>query len=141
MTALSLTDDLFFHRAGLDRARIDRLVEDSLAGADDGELFLEYRQSESLGWDDGKVKSASFDTAQGFGLRAIAGESAGYAHSSELSEDAIRSDGETVRAVHRGRGGTLTDPPAGTNDRHSHDDNPPDPVGPAPNAQLQPATQ
>ncbi|WP_446914551.1 PmbA/TldA family metallopeptidase, partial [Klebsiella pneumoniae] len=90
---------------------------ESLAGADDGELFLEYRQSESLAWDDGKVKSASFDTAQGFGLRSIAGDAAGYAHASDLSEDAIRRAGETVRAVHRGHGGTAAEPPSGTNAR------------------------
>src|SRR5512135_1340466 len=97
MTALAITDDLFFHRAGLDRGQTERLVEDSLRGADDGDLFLEYRQSESLTWDDGKLKSASFDTAQGFGLRAIAGEATGYSHSSELSEAAIRRAAETVR--------------------------------------------
>ncbi|HYH23684.1 MAG TPA: DNA gyrase modulator, partial [Azospirillum sp.] len=73
MSALAVTDDLFFNRAGLDRPRVEGLVSDALRGADDGELYLEYAQSESLGWDDGKLKSASFDTTQGFGLRAIAG--------------------------------------------------------------------
>jgi predicted Zn-dependent protease len=53
---------------------------------DDGELFLEYSQSEAVALDDGRIKSASFDTTQGFGLRAVAGEAAGYAHASELSE-------------------------------------------------------
>ena len=124
MTNLSQTDDLFFERAGLDRDRIERIVADSLSGADDGELFLEYRQSEGLGWDDGKLKSASFDTAQGFGLRAIAGESSGYSHASELSEEAIRRAGDTVRAVHAGHGGTMAEPPVGTNARLYTDANP-----------------
>ena len=75
MSALAVTDDLFFNRAGLDRPRIEGIVSDALRGADDGELYLEYSQSESLGWDDGKLKSASFDTTQGFGLRGIAGDS------------------------------------------------------------------
>ena len=66
---------------------------------DDGELFLEYSQSESLALDDGRIKSASFDTTQGFGLRAVAGEAAGYAHASDLSEAAIRRAAATVRAV------------------------------------------
>ena len=57
-----------------------RITGDALADADDGELFLEYSQSEALGWDNGRLKSASFDTSQGFGLRAVAGEAAGYAH-------------------------------------------------------------
>jgi len=90
MPHLPATDDLFFNRAGLDRARTEGLVDEALRGADDGELYLEYCQSESLSFDDGRLKSASFDTAQGFGLRSIAGEAAGYAHASELSEAAIR---------------------------------------------------
>ena len=75
---------------GLDRERVQSLVDDALKGADDGELFLEYRQSESFSFDDGRLKAASFDTMQGFGLRAVAGEATGYAHASELSEEAIK---------------------------------------------------
>ena len=78
MTSLALTDDLFYAKAGLDRGRTEALVAQTLRGADDGELFLEYSQSESLVWDDGKLRSAAFDVTQGFGLRAVAGEATGY---------------------------------------------------------------
>jgi TldD protein len=124
MTDLTKTDELFFTRAGLDRGRIEGIVGDALHGADDGELFLEYNQSEALSWDDGKLKSASFDTTQGFGLRGISGEAAGYAHASELSEDAIRRAARTVKAVHAGQGGALALPPRGTNRSLYTDDNP-----------------
>jgi TldD protein len=115
MSDLAKTDDLFFRRSGMDRGRVESLVGDALAGADDGELFLEYRQTESLLFDDGRLKSAAFDTSQGFGLRSVAGEATGYAHSSELSEEAIKRAGETVKAVRSGQGGTFADPPPGTN--------------------------
>ena len=115
MNPLTVTDDLFFSRAGLDRSRVEAIVADALAGADDGELYLEYSQSESVSWDDGRIRSASFDTAQGFGLRAISGESTGYAHASTLSEDAIKRAAATVQAVHAGHAGTYGEPPAGTN--------------------------
>ncbi|HEY0838346.1 MAG TPA: metalloprotease TldD [Azospirillum sp.] len=124
MSALAVTDDLFFNRAGLDRPRVEGLVSDALRGADDGELYLEYAQSESLGWDDGKLKSASFDTTQGFGLRAIAGEATGFAHASNLSEDAIRRAVGTVRAVQAGHTGTVAEPPPGTNRALYMPDNP-----------------
>ena len=124
MTGLAATDALFFDRAGLDRGRIQAIVRESLAGADDGELFLEYSLSESLVFDDGRLKSAGFDTAQGFGLRAVAGEATGYAHASELSEEAIRRAGATVKAVHAGHAGTLAEPPVGTNLSLYTDDNP-----------------
>jgi TldD protein len=124
MTDLAKTDDLFFTRAGLGRARVEGIVRDALHGSDDGELFLEYRQSESLAFDDGRLKSASFDTSQGFGLRAIAGETAGYAHASELSEAAIRRAAETVKAVRAGRGGGWAEAPHGTNRALYTDENP-----------------
>jgi len=99
----------------MDKSRVERTIADALKGADDGELFLEYNQSEALVFDDGHLKSANFDQTQGFGLRAVSGEATGYAHSSELSEAAIKRAAATVEAVRTGKGGTIADPPAGTN--------------------------
>jgi len=124
MTDLAASDALFFERTGMDPARIEALVDRSLAGMDDGELYLEYSQSESLALDDGRIKSASFDTTQGFGLRAVAGEAAGYAHASELSEAAISRAAGTVRAVASGHSGTFAEPPPGTNRSLYTDQNP-----------------
>ncbi len=116
--------ELLFVRTGLDERRVQSIVEDALAGADDGELFIEYSQSESLAFDDGRLKTASFDTQQGFGLRAVAGESTGYAHASELSEAAMRRAAATVRAVRAGHGGTWAEGPARTNQHLYVEDNP-----------------
>lgn len=124
MSHLPETDHIFFERAGLDRGRAQTLLDDALAGADDGELFLEYRQSEALSWDDGRLKSASFDTSQGFGLRSIAGEAAGYAHASDLSEAALSRAADTVKAVHAGHSGTLQASPPGTNQQLYTSENP-----------------
>jgi TldD protein len=38
-------------RANLDRDAVRREITRGLAGADDGELFLEYGQTEALGFD------------------------------------------------------------------------------------------
>jgi len=107
--------DLFFSRNGMDPRRVQQLVDEALKSSDDGELFLEYCQSESFAYDDNRLKAATFDTSQGFGLRAVAGEATGYAHASEISEDAIRRAGETVRAVSRGYSGAAAGAPARTN--------------------------
>ena len=115
MAELAATDDLFFTRTGLDRGRIQAIVSDALKGSDDGELFLEYRQSEALAFDDGRLKSAGFDQTQGFGLRAVSGEATGYAHASGLSEAAIRRAADTVKAVRAGHAGTMAVGPIGTN--------------------------
>ncbi|MGN6147874.1 MAG: metalloprotease TldD, partial [Rhizomicrobium sp.] len=123
---MTAPDDIFFKQ--LDRSNVQGLVDESLRGSDDGELFLEYKQSETFAFDDGRLKAATFDTTQGFGLRAVAGEMTGYAHASELSEDAIKRAGETVKAVAKGHGGKIALPPARTNAKLYTDI---DPLGPA----------
>lgn len=124
MTDLSQTDDLFFAAGALSREKAEAITGEALHDADDGELFLEYRQSESIMFDDGRVKSASFDTAQGFGLRAVSGEATGYAHASELSEDALLRASDTVQAVTRGHSGAAAVPLKQTNRALYGDDNP-----------------
>jgi TldD protein len=124
MSSLSLTDDLFYAQTGMARQGVERAVDDALFGADDGELFLEYRQSEGFSWDDGKLKSASFDTTQGFGLRSVSGETTGFAYAVEMDEKAIRRAAQTVRAVQAGHAGAMTEAPIGTNRHLYSDENP-----------------
>ncbi|MBM3513857.1 MAG: metalloprotease TldD [Alphaproteobacteria bacterium] len=124
MTDTKTAEKLFFDKTGMDRRRVQTIVGDSLKGCDDGELFLEYTQSESVTFDDGRIKSASFDTGQGFGLRAVSGETTGYAHANTLTEDAITRAGKTVSAVRAGRGGTAAEAPTTTNSRLYTDENP-----------------
>ena len=124
MADLAATEKLFFERAGMDRGRVTEIVKDAVKGADDGELFLEYRLAESLTFDDGHLRNASFDASQGFGLRAVSGELTGLAHASELSEAAIKRAAETVKSARSGRGGTLALPPQGTNRSLYTGDNP-----------------
>ena len=126
MTALETTDQLFFGRAeaALDRAGAERRLAGALAGSDDGELFLEYRESEQLSLDDGRIRSAGFDTSLGFGLRAVAGEATGFAHAGEISEDALARAAASVAAVAAGHSGVVSEPPRQTNARLYTDANP-----------------
>lgn len=119
---LAVTDALFFR--DMDRAAAERRVAGALAGCDDGELFLEYRESEAISLDDGRIKSASFDTMRGFGLRAVAGESAGFAHSGELSEAALARAAEAVVAVRSGHNGAWAAAPAAAGERLYSPENP-----------------
>ena len=63
-----------------DEAAVTRTIAGALEGADDGELYIEHSQAESLTFDNGRLKGGNFSTDQGFGLRAVAGEAVGYAH-------------------------------------------------------------
>jgi len=125
-TPLAVTDRLFFERADstLGRIEAERLTAEALADCDDGELFLEYRESEAISLDDGRIRSAGFDTTLGFGLRSVAGEATGYAHAGDVSEAALRRAAGTVRAVAAGHAGTVAEPPRASNARLYSDANP-----------------
>ena len=108
----------------LDEGQALSLLRDAVAGADDGELFLERRKAEMLAFDDGRVKTASYDASQGFGLRAVRGETAGYAHSSEINEHSLKRAVETARLAVGDGGGTLADAPQATNQKLYGDSDP-----------------
>jgi TldD protein len=109
----------------LDRAQALAITAEALGKADDGELFLERRQSESLVYDDGKLKAASFDESQGFGLRAVVGETAAYAHATEFSATALRRAAAVCATVTRGGpGGTAAIAPQRSNRKLYADSNP-----------------
>jgi TldD protein len=125
MDLLQQTDDLFFNRGSLDLDKTKQIVRDALANGDDGELFLEMRHSEMLAFDDGRLKTASYDQSSGFGLRAVAGETHGYAHAGELSEAALKRAADSVSTVTKGYSGSSTlAPNAGANQPLYSDQNP-----------------
>ena len=101
-----------------------RVLRDATTGADDGDLFVERRKSEALVFDDGRLRSASYDASEGFGLRAVRGEVAGYAHSTDVSIPALKRAAETARLAVGDVGGSLAEAPAPTNRRLYTDDDP-----------------
>jgi TldD protein len=116
--------DALLERFDCGTDRLTHLLGDALSGADDGELFVESIESETLLFDDGKLKSGSFDTRCGFGLRSVYGEASGYAHSGELSTAALTRASNAVRAVSGGHSGTYADAPRKTNVALYGSDNP-----------------
>jgi TldD protein len=123
MITFSDPRSLLYRDGALDPDSAQRLTKSLLERCDDGELYLQYRVSESFGFDDGRLKMADYSNDAGFGLRGVSGEMTGFAHANEISEAAIRRAGETL---------TLLDPTTGTamapprkNNRHLYtDDNP-----------------
>ena len=100
----------------LDPSDAERLTREALAGMEDGELFLQLASSESFAFDDGRLKSATFDQSRGFGLRGVVGEVSAYAHANEISAEAIRRAAQTLEVVRTG-GTTPAPSPIGTNRR------------------------
>ncbi len=65
--------------------KLSSLIDDTLCQFGDGELFVESSHTSRLFLNDGLIKNASAGKTEGFGLRALAGEAAFYAHSSDIS--------------------------------------------------------
>ena len=114
----------FLYRpGGLDPDLAKRLTANALGRLDDGELFLQYTASESFGFDDGRLKTADFNTHAGFGLRGVSGETTAFAHANEISEAAIKRAAETLTILDP-RQGNAAAPPRGTNAKLYVDDDP-----------------
>src|SRR5687767_10903283 len=105
----------FLYRpGGLDPDAALRLTADALGRLDDGELFLQYTASESFGFDDGRLKTADFNTQAGFGLRGVTGETTAFAQANDISESAIRRAAETMAVLDPVKG-ARQGPPRRTN--------------------------
>jgi TldD protein len=100
-----------------------RLAARHLSSCDDGELYLEHSVSEAFGFDDGRLKTASYDNASGFGLRGVTGETTAFAHANEISADAIERAAATLKLLDPAKGAAAP-PPARTNQAMYSPDNP-----------------
>src|SRR6185369_9893893 len=88
----------FLYRS-LDPDGARRLAAKHLSACDDGELFLQYAASEAFGFDDGRLKTADYNSSSGFGLRGVTGETTAFAHANEISEAAIERAAATLKLL------------------------------------------
>ncbi|WP_333592720.1 TldD/PmbA family protein, partial [Brevundimonas sp.] len=114
---VSVSPPPILETAGVDPDEALSVLSGALAGADDGELFLEKTESESLVFDDGRLKSAAYDAVEGFGLRVVAGETAGYAHANEISAAALRRAADAAALAKAGHTGVTAEAPRATNQK------------------------
>ena len=118
----SFTDarGLLYRDGMLDPDGAARLTASALNGCDDGELYLQYRASESFGFDDGRLKTADYSTDRGFGLRGVSGETTGFAHANEISEAAITRAAQTLALLDPAK--QRPSPPPPRTNRHLYTD-------------------
>src|SRR3954464_12049462 len=111
---MSLSDPRHFLYRNLDPEGARRLAHKHLSGHDDGELYLQYKISEAFGFDDGRLKTADYNSASGFGLRGVSGETTAFAHANEISAAAIERAAATLKLLDPAKG-QASPPPARTN--------------------------
>lgn len=112
----------WLYRGDLDPDTAQRLAADALARCDDGELYLQYQAAESFGFDDGRLKTADYNTNAGFGLRGVSGEMTGFAHANELSATAIRRAADTLKLLDPAVGAHAPPPPRSNRHLYTADD-------------------
>lgn len=77
--------------------QIEAGLNHALKAAIDGELYLESMENEMVVLDNGLIKSANFNQAQGFGLRAVYDPFVTYAHAPLLDEKSFEKAIEAMR--------------------------------------------
>ena len=90
----------------LDISTASSIVSNTLNKCDDGELYLEDSKSESIILDDNKIKSSSYKSDLGYGLRAITGEVVAYSHSSDLSRKSLNESSKNLKSTLSSSNGT-----------------------------------
>ena len=90
----------------LDEAVIQRTLGAALrTGGEWAEIFVEDKRSSSAVLDDGKVEELTSGRDRGAGIRVVVGETTGFAHTADLSEDGLRTAAEAAAAAARGGSG------------------------------------
>jgi len=90
----------------LDEAVIERTLGAALrTGGDFAEVFVEDRRSSSAQLDDGRVEELSSGHDRGAGIRVVVGDTTGFAHTADLTEEGLRSAASAAAAAARGGGG------------------------------------
>ena len=99
METINLTDNIFFHQTDINKQKTISLVQDTLHNAEDGDLFFEFVENETLSFDDGRLKSATYNQKSGFGFRGISGEVDIFARSDQLSTDSLIRASKLVKKI------------------------------------------
>ena len=114
----------FFEKTDLTRKDAENIISETLNKCDDGELYLENSKSESILLDDNKIKSSSYSSDLGFGLRAISGEIVAYSHSNEISKDSLNQSSKNLQSTLKSSKGTYNHEIPKTNKNFYNDINP-----------------
>ncbi len=85
---------------------LSRVLQTALkTGGDFAEIFAEDRRTSNAVLDDGKVEELTSGRDRGAGIRVVVGETTGFAHTADLSENGLRSAAEAAAAAARSGGG------------------------------------
>ena len=114
----------FFSKSDLSRKDAEGIISETLNKCDDGELYLENSKSESIMLDDNKIKSSTYSSDQGYGLRAVTGEVVAYSHSNEISKDSLKKSAANLSSTLKSKKGIYNHEIPKTNEKFYEDTTP-----------------
>ena len=114
----------FFNKSDISRKDAENIVSETLNKCDDGELYLENSKSESIVLDDNKIKSSSYSSDLGYGLRAVTGEVVAYSHSNEISKNSLKQSADNLNSTLKSKKGVYNNEIPKTNEKFYKDLNP-----------------
>jgi len=121
MNELIQPERFFVERYGLGRNQLEELLGGAVGRkADYGDLYFEYRIFDSLGLEDGRVARAAREIRQGVGLRVVAQDRTGYAHSDEVTFENLKLAAKAAACIAE-EGGDRTPLPIGASRPAPHD--------------------
>ncbi len=115
---------IFFTKTDLSRKDAENIISETLNKCDDGELYLESSRSESIVLDDNKIKSSSYSSDLGYGLRAVSGEVVAYSHSNEISKNSLKQSADNLNSTLKSQNGVYNHEIPKTNEKFYKDVNP-----------------
>ena len=87
----------------IDQNVVQRVLHGALrSGGEFAEVFVEDTRSSMARLDDGKVEDVSSGRDRGAGIRVVAGETTGFAHTADLSEKGLAAAADAAAAAARG---------------------------------------
>lgn len=99
---LDLARDALLGRANIDAHQLETTLSGLMVpGVDYADLYFQILKSESWMLEDSVVRSAGASTAQGVGVRALAGEQTGFAYADELAFPALAQASKAAAAIAR----------------------------------------
>jgi TldD protein len=99
-------EEFFRDRYGVSAGALEQVLGSALARrADDGDLYFEFRTTESLSLEEGQVKKATKDVRQGVGVRVVAGERTGYAYTDDVTVTTLEEAARTAGHIASSGGG------------------------------------
>jgi TldD protein len=96
----SAAEHFFLERFGLSQTLLEQIIGGALARrADYADLYFEFRTAQAVSLEEGLVKTASEHITQGAGVRVVAGDKTGYAHTDDVTVESLRLAARTAQAI------------------------------------------